>query len=387
MKKPTQRFSKWLRLRARNQLRRCNRTAARIPVRVWQGDEIEYAISTKTPTVPPVFMCLDRNEIEVPVFLEKLRRRLLRNVLRPQWLVKQSKGRTFIKGFLDFSRIQEISTSAALVLAAEYERIVRFVGSPPPLINLDEWNDDVFKRLFELGFFEIIGTTPPNPETYLTADTDIMTLRFISGSNAAETRLAGEMLMRLAEFLDPDHHLPEEISVPLTSALSEAMSNVREHAYPSDYRFRFRHIRRWWLTGSADRRNRTLTVVIYDQGATIPVTYSRLSSLAHVRKWIDERVASVTGSPKHPFQNDGLQIAAAVKFGSSQTEEPHRGKGLPDMKFAIDQCKNGKLTILSRGGRYVYNGLTGQSTHSSYGASIGGTLIEWTMTLPPIERV
>ena len=138
MKKPTQRFSKWLRLRARNQLRRCNRTAARIPVRVWQGDEFEYAISTKTPTVPPVFMCLDRNEIEVPVFLEKLRRRLLRNVLRPQWLVKQSKGRTFIKGFLDFSRIQEISTSAALVLAAEYERIVRFVGSPPPLINLDE---------------------------------------------------------------------------------------------------------------------------------------------------------------------------------------------------------------------------------------------------------
>ncbi|PZU18958.1 MAG: hypothetical protein DI589_23025 [Shinella sp.] len=332
-------------------------------------------------------MCLDRNEVEVTEFLEKLRRRLLRTVIKPTWLVKRSSGPSTIKGFLDFSKIEEISTSAALVLAAEYERIVHFVKAPPPLVNLDAWNDDVFKRLFELGFFEIIGTTPPDQERYLTADKEVMTLRFISGSNAAETRLAGEMLIRLAEFLDPDHELPEEISVPLTSALSEAMSNVREHAYPADYRFRYRHVGRWWLTGSADRRNRTLTIVIYDQGASIPVTYERLSSLAHVRKWIDEVRGTITRTTSHPFQNDGLQIAAAVKFGNSQTDEPHRGKGLPDMKFAVDQCKNGKLSILSRGGRYVYNGLTDQPTHSSYAASIGGTLIEWTMTLPPFERV
>ena len=116
------------------------------------------------------------------------------------------------------------------------------------------------------------------------------------------------------------------------------------------------------------------------------MTYSKLSALDHVQKWVKDTFAAVMGEEAHPLQNDGIHIAAAVKFGNSQTEETYRGKGLPDMKFAIDQCKNGTLTILSRGGRYVYNGLTGHSTHSSYTASIGGTLIEWTMTLPPISE-
>lgn len=348
---------------------------------MWIDGEIEYAISSKAPTSPPQIMCLDRNELEVTQFLERVRRRMLQGAGRATWHTAKGRRGRRIRGFLDCSRILEISTSAALVFAAEYERLAALIGSPPPLVNLHDWNENVFKRLFELGFFQSIGVTPDQPDLLLSADQDIMTLRFLSGSNAADTKRAGEMLMELGSFLDPTQSLPEEIKVPLTSALSEAMINVSQHAYPSDYRFNYRHVSRWWLTGSANRKTRTLTIVIYDQGATIPVTYSRLPKLDTIISWIDSNFSK---SGSHPFENDGVNLAAAVRFGNSQTDKPNRGKGLPDMKFAIDQCKNGKLTILSRGGRYVYNGLTQKSEHSSSTASIGGTLIEWSLTLPSI---
>lgn len=381
MKKMTFRLKQWLRRRARNQFRRSKRHSIELPVRVWIDGDVEYAISAKAPTYPPEIMCLDTNELEVTQFLEHTRRRMLQGAGRASWHMGKGRQRKRIRGFLDCSKIREISTSAALVFAAEYERLVAIIGSPPPLVNLHEWNENVFKRLFELGFFQSIGVTPDQPELLLSADQDIMTLRFLSGSNAKDTKKAGEMLVELGNFLDSTQSLPEDIKVPLTSALSEAMINVKQHAYPSDYRFAYRHVQRWWLTGSANRKTRTLTIVIYDQGATIPVTYARVKKLASIRSWIE---SNFNKEASHPFDNDGVNLAAAVRFGNSQTDEPHRGKGLPDMKFAIDQCKNGKLTILSRGGRYVYNGLTQTSEHSSYPASIGGTLIEWSLTLPSV---
>ncbi|OWV79565.1 hypothetical protein ATY77_26625 [Rhizobium sp. R634] len=325
-------------------------------------------------------MCLERNTVEVTEFLENLRRRLLRPIANPKWLTKTT-GNSLqkVKGYLDFGAIKEISTAAALVLAAEYERVVSIIGEPPPLINLDEWNEDVILRLWQLGFFTTIGITP-KPDQFMTSSEDVMTLRFLSGSNAQETEAADKMLVELGNFLDPDNDLPEEIRLPLTTALSEAMINVRRHAYPDDHRFRFKHINRWWLTGSADRARRKLTVVIYDQGATIPITYSKLSESLDIREWI---LSIVRIAPKsdNPFAEDGARIAAAAKFGNTQTGKSYRGKGLPDMQNAIDCCENGRLTILSRGGRYVYEGKD-RTSIASYPCSIGGTLIEWTLTLP-----
>ncbi|WP_141103920.1 ATP-binding protein [Rhizobium sp. R634] len=370
----------WHRSRAANELRRRNRGKHAKRIRIWVGEDVAFAISSRAPTKPPAIMCLERNTVEVTEFLENLRRRLLRPIANPKWLTKTT-GNSLqkVKGYLDFGAIKEISTAAALVLAAEYERVVSIIGEPPPLINLDEWNEDVILRLWQLGFFTTIGITP-KPDQFMTSSEDVMTLRFLSGSNAQETEAADKMLVELGNFLDPDNDLPEEIRLPLTTALSEAMINVRRHAYPDDHRFRFKHINRWWLTGSADRARRKLTVVIYDQGATIPITYSKLSESLDIREWI---LSIVRIAPKsdNPFAEDGARIAAAAKFGNTQTGKSYRGKGLPDMQNAIDCCENGRLTILSRGGRYVYEGKD-RTSIASYPCSIGGTLIEWTLTLP-----
>ncbi|WP_141507375.1 hypothetical protein [Rhizobium sp. H4] len=324
-------------------------------------------------------MVFDKNFEEMTDFLEGTRRRLLKVNKGSVWIARRGKRHgPSIAGYVDFSKIEEMSTAAALVLAAEYQRAIDIIKSPPPLVNIRNWKDEVLLQLYQLGFFSILGITDDALAGQLYTQGDVMTLKILSGSNALETEQADQMLMELGRFLDPENQLPNNIRIPLNSALSEAMVNVRKHAYPEDYDFQYRHLGRWWLAASANRREKSLTVVIYDQGATIPVTYSKMATLDHVRKFIDQIVAP---GQKQPFAYDGVHIEAAAKFGNSQTGQSHRGKGLPDMLHVIDQCQDGRLVILSRGGRYVYNA-GGRSSRSSYHRSVGGTLIEWNVRLP-----
>lgn len=351
-------------------------------VDLWHGAEIERAKSTRAPVNPPTVMVFEENFEEMTTFFDETRLRLLRTNEHSQWIARTGKRkRARIAGYVDFSKIEQMSTAAALVLAAEYERAVEIIGSPPPLVNVDRWQPQVINQLFQLGFFPMLGITEANIEEKLMTDGDVMTLQFLSGSNAEETAKADEMLMQLASFLDPENELPEELRIPFNSALSEAMVNVRKHAYPEGYDFQYRHVNKWWLAASADKRERSLTVVIYDQGATIPVTYARMAATDRVRKFVEGMVGTITGKPEQPFAFDGVHIEAAAKFGNSQTGDPHRGKGLPDMLNVIDQCPDGRLVILSRGGKYIYRS-GGRSTRSAHHRSVGGTLIEWHVRLP-----
>lgn len=157
--------------------------------------------------------------------------------------------------------------------------------------------------------------------------------------------------------------------------------NVKMHAYTGDHRFQFRHVGRWWLTGSADRANRVLNVVIYDQGATIPLTYDKLPKHREVLEFIKGGLASIAGG-RSPYASDAVHIEAAMKYGNSQTDRPNRGKGLPQMQDAIDAAGNGRLFVASRGGQYLYGDGKGVGRKATYRHSIGGTLIEWTIQLP-----
>jgi hypothetical protein len=382
MKKLTLKRRIWFTIRARKQFKRVNRKHAPVRhVRLWVGEEIVDAISDRKPSEPPKILCLETAPLETAGFLQFLRRRLIAggSGARSAWTSAPGTAKVpRISSFTDFAGIEFLSTSAALVLAAEYQRASEIVGGKPPVVNLDEWNDYVFQRLFQLGFFPLLGLVDGQVPTPVTNNENVMTLRFWSGSDARETERADEMLMELAAFIDPNRELDDAISIPLTSALSEAMVNVRMHAYPKDYRFQYPHINRWWLTGSADRTNRKLTVAIYDQGASIPVTFEKRMLSQKVIEFLRD---VVPGTTDHAFRSDAAQIEAAVRYGNSQSELPERGKGLPQMQEAIDACGNGKLLIFSRGGRYIYSG-PGKVTRDWYKSSIGGTLIEWTLELP-----
>jgi hypothetical protein len=389
MKKLTERYKEWLVIRARNEAHRprnkkVRKLSGRHTVSAWFGDRLENVVSEVAPIEPPNTICFALNSEESIEFIDGIRSNFISlrpdfNSKKQSFIIKnQNKGGMHrVNGYVNFSKIEYIGTSAALIITAEYDRIGKILNEVPPTINIKSWKQTVFQRLFEIGFFEILGHQKQVEDRYVT-DGNIKTMKIISGSNANELSIVCDSILSLSDFIDESGPINDEVELAINNALSEAMINVSKHAYPDDYNFQVRHVGKWWATASANRETRELNVVIFDQGASIPITYPRkkLSQSA-----IDFLKQALRIEPKFEFQNDGAYIECAMKPGRSQTNQPNRGLGLPEMKDLIDICGNGSLRIISRGGECRYD--RGKPmTRLSRPHSIGGTLIEWTLRLP-----
>lgn len=345
-------------------------------MKVYYGDNYTFAISSRTPLTPPDVFSFSENFEKTCIVLEKIRRRFLSaGGPRARWMSKRKNEHLQrLPTYWDFAQIKEISPSAALVFSAEYARMATLMGStPPPVINLEGWSPTVLSALKELGFFDIIGLSNESFSERFQNNEDVLLLKIITGTGE-KTEEADRALIRLGDFLNPHEILPESVSIPVLSALSEAMVNAREHAYPTNHAYTYPHVNRWWVTGMADRRDQTLSISIFDQGATIPVTYSKLPRFGEVASFLGNLMGD-----GHQFRNDGRLLEAANRFGNSQKRGRERGHGLPQMRDAIDAAGNGSLRIWSRGGEYIYE--AGRHEHRWHPVSIGGTLIEWTMRL------
>ena len=340
------------------------------------GDgEIETIRVLRKPNHPPAYLDFRENFDETMRFFTGLRRRLRVAKLHTGfenrvWVGRTPSGRGWIRTYSDFSKIEEISTSAALVLTAEYARVIEFSGNIPPILNIDKWKSAFFRTLFEIGFFGMIGHQPDAMQ--LVKRGSRHTLRIVSGKDNAEIKAISNSIenlvnSRLARIVG------EERSLALSNAISEAINNVARHAYPEDHEFDVHHVGKWWITATVDTNTCDLVVSIYDQGATIPVTYPKQSLPGQATNFL----RSVFDSNAW-FDNfkDSAYIQAAVEYGATQTGEANRGLGLPEMKEAVDIFGGGSLTIISRGGLYRYEHGTDIYTQSC-SDSIGGTLAEW----------
>ncbi|WP_320177506.1 hypothetical protein [Roseovarius pacificus] len=388
MKKLTRSYKKWLLHRARVEAKKPARIRNRVKishvVRAWYGEDIEEVVSENRPEIPPSNVCLAVNADETLQFIAEWRSRF-RSLLPAEadktfiWFkkAKSSKGKRRIHSYTDFGAISNFSTAPALVMTAEYDRLRTLMDDVPPTINLDEWQDPVFRRLFEMGFFEVLGLTANVSERYFTSG-DVRTMRIVSGSNSAELAEASKSILGLCDFLGEETPIQDDVEIALNNALSEAMINVSRHAYPDDHEFKFRHVGKWWVTASVDKSSRELTVVIYDQGASIPVTFAKKNWSQTVRDFFSSVLSS---KPSFEFENDGTYVEGAMKPRSTQTGKVFRGLGLPEMKDLVDICGRGSLRIFSRGGECYYE-TGGQLQRKSRSHSIGGTLIEWTLHLP-----
>lgn len=387
MKKLTKSYKNWLLHRARFEGKKPTRIRQREKrshiVRAWYGEDIEEVVSENLPEIPPLEICLSANADETLKFISDWRNRF-KSLLPSEstktfnWFKngKSSGKKRRIAGYTDFSQITRFSTAPALVITAEYDRLRTLMDDVPPTINLDEWKDSVFRRLYEMGFFEILGLTENVSERYFTSG-DVRTMKIISGTNSAQLAEASQSILELCDFLGEVRQIQDDVEIALNNALSEAMINVSKHAYPHDHDFKFRHVGKWWVTASVDRGSRELTVVIYDQGASIPVTFAQKNWSQTVRDFF---ASVLTLKPSFDFENDATYIEGAMKPRSSQTGQAFRGLGLPEMKDLVDICGRGSLRIFSRGGECYYEAGR-QLQRRSRDHSIGGTLIEWTLHL------
>lgn len=345
-------------------------------VEIWQGGKSEQAVSKYPPHIPPSKLCLESNQTETLKYLSGIRNHGNRVITGQEKYVKRKAGRKpQIKSYTDFSKLDHISTAVAVVLTAEYDRIAKSNKETPPTVNLRDWNDTILIKLFELGFFDVLGHMPSRAKSIVSND-KTKTMQIIRARSNDDLGRVDESLLELSDFLD----LPDDVDVvvDLNSAISEAISNMKHHAYPDEFPLPYPHLRSLWVSATANREENSLTVVAYDQGATIPVTYPRIQRWEQVNRFLRRTVSRI---PSFEFEHDGTYIRAAMRYGGSRTDQTHRGKGLPQMLDVLERVGTGRMKVYSRGG-WCERKANGKLTSGATELSIGGTLIEWNLELP-----
>lgn len=287
------------------------------------------------------------------------------------------------QSFADYSDIQSMTPATALVLASEYDRAQALSGAKLGVYGLNKWKPEVKRLLSEIGFFRLLGIESPdllpeNSHIYVTIE------RFESGS-----KLDPEKIAELVNQLIPKVYrlAPEAITdmdrrkntAQMFSALIEAIENTRQHAYPKSGGQGAKLLPKWWLTGAAYPDERRLTLVVYDQGVSIPASVGSLHNAAWPGNNRVIRALKKLVGDSYKLDDpmlDAAKIRLAVQYGKSSTQQAHRGKGLHAIRDAIEHCPEGRLRIISRQGEYLIK-RGKKPTSTNLGVQLAGTLIIW----------
>jgi hypothetical protein len=158
----------------------------------------------------------------------------------------------------------------------------------------------------------------------------------------------------------------------LFKGVSEAVTNVRHHAYLADRQdgLNLPAGRKWWMfIHESDER---LYVAVCDLGIGIPRSLPRW----HGREAVAHALRVMFGRRRY---NDGMMIKAALRLRRSRTEAGHRGKGFSDIIAALNTMPASRMTIFSNHGALAYNPSPQLPSIKVRGfkGSILGTIIAW----------
>jgi len=299
----------------------------------------------------PSDLDFEANQQRTMIFLHNLRFKTSRPVVsgmkQPSSRFKSRVGR--IGSYSDFTKLRSISPGAALVLAAEYDRMRRVSNVPAAALDLERWAPNVYATLMQLGFFELLGFSSSKLLNGPAEDPDpsLHIAPMQMGDDVNLTQAEDPLLKLFQEAGGND-----ELRVQLLGAVVDAIENVKGHAYASMPAASLRLIPPlWWLSGSADRSSKKLTLSIYDQGMTIPFTLPTHWSPRDIRSTI----RSLFQRDFDPgTSRDGEVIRAAMELSATATGKHERGKGLAKIRQVVARCPGGRLKLISRNGIYTY---------------------------------
>jgi hypothetical protein len=336
---------------------------------VYRDGEYSRALVLGEPRPVPSVLSLIYNYDPTAKFVDELHKQV-----SFRWR-SGSKGRRAAKGrppifrsYWDFTLIKSISAPVALMIASEYDRVRKRGGWRPYALEFEKWDPAVRSMLDDVGFLSLCGVTEHSEPILEGRGWRI--LRMQAGTSADGERV-GKLLHQLGfDTIWDDPSLYE--------ALVEALANTRHHAYPHGHIFPEPHYPGWWMTGYIDENAKSMTIVVYDHGVTIPGTLSNPENNWELYpKW---RRFVMRAAKRFPAADetalDGALIAAAMKVGRTSTGLSFRGRGLKTFEHVLDQCRAGRLTIRSRCGEYVME-KGSKARYRTQPAAINGTLITW----------
>jgi len=271
---------------------------------------------------------------------------------------------------VNFDNLENISTSAALVLTAEISKWDDTVRKALRF-NIEKWKPHIIRQLYDLGYFELFKNNPfKNYNIELNKYDDVKLVRYIKGNcgDNEKARILKEEIKTI---------VGEDINkwTFLHSGLTEAITNVTHHAYPDKISCSTDE-KNWYLSGSYQQDTKTLKIVFYDQGIGIP------KSLPASKIW-EKALVILSKLPIVDRKKDEVLLKAAVEINRTRTGMSDRGKGLQDLLEFIKHRDNGYLSIISLKGLYKYSLTNGSSQIKTEGfdRKLPGTLIIWNVSL------
>lgn len=265
---------------------------------------------------------------------------------------------------IDLSECEWISPDGCIVLAALIERCK--ILRPKFITGTYPNNPKLSFILEQLGFFSLIKVSPQPIGMRFSGD--IRIVKLLSGDDGAPNAV----MRGMKELFAPtdDAALEDEmLGKGIYRALTEAMLNAIEHAYPDIIKSRKDCVPKWWRWGI--RFDNTVYMVLYDQGAGIPDTIEM-----KLKEMVDNLGSLLTRRPL-----DSEKIVLAMELGRTSSGKEGKGKGLPDYKRVVNYRQKGWLRINSHRGEYVYNAQNGDVMQKDHPLSLEGTMITWKIEL------
>lgn len=190
---------------------------------------------------------------------------------------------------------------------------------------------------------------------------------------------------------------PTNISRYLYSSVSEAATNVANHAYIAPRNIKNeqpmkKEDTKWWTFKAEFKDNEESTtgfsVLICDRGIGIPYSLTQkhddpdeISWAAHIKNGL------LKFGKKISRARDSDLIQLAIEYGKTRTEKEYRGRGLPQIIQTIETTPNAKVRIYSNKGLCEVScdsvGKFNIVKKIDFNTSILGTIIYWYL---PINR-
>ncbi len=337
----------------------------------------DYSNLRKTPC--PEILCLDNNIDETIKFLKKLpgtyipSRRSSRSIRN----YKPSK----IKRYFDFASVKKICPASALIISSCYF-IYKRRGGKINVLDWEYWDESVKDTLTKMGFLELLEFEPIETDKKLQ---DIPITSFRAGNlpdNEEITKYVQWLVQRVNKntFEDIGKN-PFKEAIP---AIWEAVENSVRHAYPDAFLKNGSDM--WWFGGTISSDARTITLICYDKGISIPRHIKEADLQDKGRKMREQigtaidRFTAKIGKAEVNNNLDHKRLEYATRSAVTSTEKDGSGRGLSRIAETIKDFSYGKVKIMSRRASAEIT-RNKRSRFTLLDTPIIGTLIIWKITL------